>query len=403
MKLYQPIDGLLSEDRSRRRWLPWLVLAVVLASLLVSYGAYVVVVGREVAQERRVEQGAPHLVAAGLASDGVLAARELALKESAAAQTAILDPGGEGNASTNSKATGSEVPKPNAKPKAAEKNPSDGVETKEAPTKTAAAAQKTPPSAAAPGGVVMGKAGRLKGRIDPGQSLYQALVGQRFTAKQISPAVNALSKVVDFRRTRAGHRWSVEYDNEGWITQLDYQGSAEIVHVARRQKGTRYKLSEKKVPTKTLQHGVGGTIRTSVYKALRDLGEDHSIIRQFIDIFQYDIDFAVDSKPGDTFRLVYEKVYLDGKFVRNGRMLAAGYKGKVKSLRAYYYGPGGDTSRRTASRCNGCSSKTQSLSPRSPASSAGASTRSSSGGCNTTAWTMRRPLVRRSTALRAAR
>ena len=80
-------------------------------------------------------------------------------------------------------------------------------------------------------------------------------------------------------------------------------------------------------------------MRGSVYKALRDLGESPAIIRQFINVFQYDFEFAGDSKPGDTFRLAYEQVFVDGKFVRSGRIVAAEYAGKKKTLRAYWSEP----------------------------------------------------------------
>jgi len=54
-------------------------------------------------------------------------------------------------------------------------------------------------------------------------------------------------------------------------------------------------------------------------------------------VFQWDIDFSRDTRPGDAFRVLFEKVYLDGNFLRYGRLLAAEYRGARAQAAAYYH------------------------------------------------------------------
>lgn len=344
MKLYKPIDGLLEPRAPKGR--PWVWAIVVIVLVAGAVGIIASLGGND--DESEVTEPAvpqPSAVLAGLeteppplpiATDPVPSkpipvptpAPSAEVADKAPAPKAALQP----DAGETAPERKLDPAKAGDAPAAAEANANKGKPEDKAPA--AAAAPKAP--AVKAGQVLPGKGGKFDGKIGNGQSLYLALAARRFSAKQITPAINALAKKVDFRRTRPGDRWSVTYDETGQITKLEYQPGAETVHFAVFKPGKGYEVRQRKVPVETRVYTVGGTVRSSVYKALRDLGEDHGVIREFIDVFQYDFDFAAESKPGDTFRLAYEKVYVDGKFLRNGRLLAAEYVGKKKSLRGYY-------------------------------------------------------------------
>jgi murein DD-endopeptidase MepM/ murein hydrolase activator NlpD len=333
MKLYKPIDGLLEPRARRGRPWAWALAVVALVAGVVAIVAFTG--GGDEEDDGPAAPAAPRAssVLAGLEAEPPPIPLEPA---PGAVPTPVVQP--------------APVPSPTPEPAApvlVAKEPVE-AEAKAAPEADKPvdaaperklldpiAAAKTPPKVKS-GQVLPGKAGSFEGKIASGQSLYLALSGRAFSAKQITPAINALGKKVDFRKTRPGHRWAVQYNETGRITQLDYQPGAETVHYVVFKPGKGYEVKQRRVPVETRIHAIGGTVRSSVYKALRDMGEDHGVIRTFIDVFQYDIDFAAESKPGDTFRLAYEKVYVDGKFLRNGRLLAAEYVGKGKSLRGYY-------------------------------------------------------------------
>jgi murein DD-endopeptidase MepM/ murein hydrolase activator NlpD len=54
-------------------------------------------------------------------------------------------------------------------------------------------------------------------------------------------------------------------------------------------------------------------------------------------VFAYDLNFYIDQHEGDTFRMLVEKEYVNGEFMRYGRVLAAEYSGKAGTFRAFYW------------------------------------------------------------------
>ena len=71
-----------------------------------------------------------------------------------------------------------------------------------------------------------------------------------------------------------------------------------------------------------LQFG-NGTINRSFYQAAFDAGLSERTIMKLVEIFGWDIDFALDIRPGDRFTVVYEQDYLDGEPSGNEQILAA--------------------------------------------------------------------------------
>jgi murein DD-endopeptidase MepM/ murein hydrolase activator NlpD len=80
-------------------------------------------------------------------------------------------------------------------------------------------------------------------------------------------------------------------------------------------------------------------VKSSLYGAIGRCGEGPQLGSLFIDLFAWDIDFFQDVRPGDEFRVMVEKVAVDGTFLQYGRVLAAEYKGKFGQHRIVHYTP----------------------------------------------------------------
>ena len=64
-------------------------------------------------------------------------------------------------------------------------------------------------------------------------------------------------------------------------------------------------------------------ITSSLFGAVADAGEEDQLALDLADIFAWDVDFNTELQQGDSFRVAVEKLYLDGRFVRYGRILSA--------------------------------------------------------------------------------
>ena len=80
-----------------------------------------------------------------------------------------------------------------------------------------------------------------------------------------------------------------------------------------------------------------GVIENSLFLAGQSLGLSDNLIMRFAQIFQWDVDFVLDIRPGDEFSIVFESLYLNGKKVEDGDILAATFVNQGKSFEALAY------------------------------------------------------------------
>src|SRR5690606_23790009 len=90
-------------------------------------------------------------------------------------------------------------------------------------------------------------------------------------------------------------------------------------------------------PTETRVNELGGRIESSLYASIKDAGEDTNLVSFFVDVFAYDLNFYTDTHAGDTFRMLVEKEYVNGEFLRYRRVLAAEYRGRAGTFHAFYW------------------------------------------------------------------
>jgi murein DD-endopeptidase MepM/ murein hydrolase activator NlpD len=85
---------------------------------------------------------------------------------------------------------------------------------------------------------------------------------------------------------------------------------------------------------------LGGMIQGSLYSTIDRLGETDDIVIQFAEIFEWDVDFFKDLQAGDSFRIVYEKQFIDNRPYGVGKILAAELTNRGKLYQAIGYEQG---------------------------------------------------------------
>ncbi len=99
-----------------------------------------------------------------------------------------------------------------------------------------------------------------------------------------------------------------------------------------------------------------GTIDTSFYLAGQQAGLSDNQIMELAALFGWDIDFVLEIRQGDSFSVVYQERYLDGRQITHGNILAAEFinQGRVHRAVRYedsagrvaYYSPEGESMRK---------------------------------------------------------
>lgn len=78
-------------------------------------------------------------------------------------------------------------------------------------------------------------------------------------------------------------------------------------------------------------------IDSSLFLAGQKAGLSDNLIMQLVSIYGWDIDFVLDIRRGDTFKIIYEEQFKDDVRVRQGPILAAEFVNNNKSFKAVRY------------------------------------------------------------------
>src|ERR1700730_5683567 len=78
-------------------------------------------------------------------------------------------------------------------------------------------------------------------------------------------------------------------------------------------------------------------IDSSLFQAAEAADISDAVALKLANVFAWDIDFVLDIREGDRFTAVYEQIYQDGKYLRDGEVLAAEFVNDGKVYRAGRY------------------------------------------------------------------
>ncbi|MFH1922499.1 MAG: hypothetical protein ABIP48_21775, partial [Planctomycetota bacterium] len=177
---------------------------------------------------------------------------------------------------------------------------------------------------------------QASGAMAQGDTFTTALTRQGIQTSQVVALIEALKPVFNFRQCRNGERFEALLRPDGKLHRFAYRKSPEVSYVADRSDG---RLVGRRMRHKAEVSSVPVTVRIqgSLWQSLTGLEQRANLVAMIVDIFAWDIDFYVDTHPGDTIRLIIERHTVDGRHARWGRILAAEYAGDIGVHRAFWY------------------------------------------------------------------
>ena len=183
----------------------------------------------------------------------------------------------------------------------------------------------------------------IEGRLKRGDTLGRAMKRSGVSADLIHRITRAMSEDFDFRRSQPGHAFRIALDSEGELVDFHYLTSLTDGYHVSIVDGV-YRVERDETQLVAIVSRLSGEVVTSLYDSIRDLGASPQLATDFTDIFAWDIDFSRAVHRGDSFSILYERLYAvrgDGgrEFVRPGSILAAQYEGTSGSYTAVYFEP----------------------------------------------------------------
>ncbi|MEM7208474.1 MAG: peptidoglycan DD-metalloendopeptidase family protein [Pseudomonadota bacterium] len=154
---------------------------------------------------------------------------------------------------------------------------------------------------------------------------------------------------------RPGDEIKFGFDTEDHVLHVSKQLDEETrLTVERTDQG--FVATEVSDPLERRIHYASGIIEHSLFGAANEAGVSSSVIMGMAGLFGWDVDFGLDVRSGDQFSIVYEQLYRNGEFVRDGDIIAAEFINTGSLFRALrytdpkgntdYYTPKGETLRK---------------------------------------------------------
>ncbi|WP_429215670.1 peptidoglycan DD-metalloendopeptidase family protein [Aeromonas veronii] len=154
------------------------------------------------------------------------------------------------------------------------------------------------------------------------------------------------------RMLQPGQELTFKLTEDGQLHSLYYPHSLEQALKVSRKEET-FVARSVKIALDTREQVTKGEIRSSFWSSAVEAGMTEDQIMDLAAIFGWDIDFAQDLQPGDSFRVVYEDKFRDDERVASGDILAAEFVNQGTAYRAVlnedgnYYTPEGKAMRKS--------------------------------------------------------
>lgn len=178
---------------------------------------------------------------------------------------------------------------------------------------------------------------RVPDRFTPGDSLSDVLVRNGFTRREVGAVSEALTPVADVRRLRVGQTVWLHRNQGGDPVRVELPFD-DFREVAVFRTGTGWDAREFTLEPLDRREVVQGVVNSSLYESLVGAGERGDLAVLIARALEYDIDFHRDTRRGDSFSVVVDKLYDgEGEWKDYGELHAVRYINAGREIHAFRF------------------------------------------------------------------
>lgn len=175
--------------------------------------------------------------------------------------------------------------------------------------------------------------------VKSGQNLDTIFRQQGFEVALLHRILQLNGDTKGLTKLRVGDVFDFKRDEAGGLLEMRYPVGEDRYLLVRQVGDELYADSlPRQMYTEVIE--AEGTITSSLFMAGRDAGLTDVKTMDLANIFGWDIDFVQDLRVGDRFFLVYEKIYRDGEFLRDGQILGATFINQGERFQAIWFDNG---------------------------------------------------------------
>ena len=172
--------------------------------------------------------------------------------------------------------------------------------------------------------------------IPSGKSLSDLLGARGFTAAQIHRMREHARPAYDLARIKAGQELRLYSFQDGTMVALEYDiDRMRFLRIEKQGQAYRARIQQRESEIRVSL--VWGVIEDFPINALARRGETAPLAILLEEIFAWDVDFRTEIQPGDRFKILFEKKFIEGEFAGYGAILAAEFVNRGESFQAYRF------------------------------------------------------------------
>ena len=176
-------------------------------------------------------------------------------------------------------------------------------------------------------------------RVGKGATLMGLLVDAGVAPGEAQDAIDALKPVWNPRDLKVGQEVALQFTAEH-LRELRFTPALDRDLIVERGDSGHFAARAEQHPLTRTVELASGAIHSSLFDAAHDAHVPPAVLAQMIHAFSYDVDFQREIHPGDSFEMMFERVYdEDGKPVGAGNLVYAAMTLGTTHLRLYRYTP----------------------------------------------------------------
>ena len=170
-------------------------------------------------------------------------------------------------------------------------------------------------------------------KVRKGQSLDGIFRQQGFSARTLHEIMALNEDTGQLKKIRPGDLFEFQRFADDSFKRMRYAiDEARYLIVEHNGQQLHASTETRDIVTQTTE--TGGSIDSSLFLAGKKAGLSDNMVMKLANLFGWDIDFVLDIRAGDTFHLIYEKVYRDGSFLRDGEIVGATFNNQGEKFQA---------------------------------------------------------------------
>lgn len=190
--------------------------------------------------------------------------------------------------------------------------------------------------------------------VKSGQTLDAIFKKQGFSARSLHYIMALNDDTKQLKKIRPGDLFEFQRHQDMSLKRMRYAADEDHYLIVDIEDDTAVaRLEPREIVTQAEE--TNGIIQSSLFLAGKKAGLSDGMVMKLANLFGWDIDFVLDIREGDKFQLIYEKLYRDGEFLRDGEIIAAGFVNQGENFeairfnidgKAQYFAPDGRNMRK---------------------------------------------------------